>query len=329
MELTLDTNRGMGFGDMLCLISLLCDLGEPVTLYSNNRETYYDRIKRLTELLSVPEDRLKILPTEKEGDFAGAYHLKTVGNYYYPEKITVDGTEIDLNKPRYNKPYIGMCMYNGDGYIDSGFNFWRNNEQHFPVAEGSDRTNRIPQCKWRTIDYYSEVFAMIKRCGYEVITFDHHNMMEAKMKFLAENCAAVIGYEGGMAHLCHMFKIPYLMFKYRSSPDVDDLYGPFTQEVIHQSRTVHFIQDDNAFVKMNKQELEKLLQDLTKGITNNRIVNNQVKMVFDNGIASKIKFLDQRNGEVLHSSKFGPQVSKKAEEVINAIYKHQLSRDNI
>lgn len=324
MNITLDTTKGLGFGDMLCMLSMLTDLPEPVTLFSNNRETYYDRLKGMATMLRIPESRLKIMPTDEEGDFSGAYHLKTLSNYYYPDYLIVDGKRIRIAEQKQNKGFIGLCVYNGDGYIDSNWNFWRNNEQQLPVNEGSERTDRIPQCKWRTIDYYSQVFAMLRRCGYEVITLDQHGNLETKIRFLAENCAAVVGYEGGMAHLCHMLKIPFMMFKYRPSPDIDDLYGPFTQEVTHQSRTVYFIDDDERFINFTKRDMEQIINNLNQQQHNNRIVKGEVKMVFDNGVNSRISFVDQA-GNVLYKGKFGPQVSDKAAEIINWYYRDKLN----
>jgi hypothetical protein len=323
MEITLDTNKGMGFGDMLCLISLLCDVTEPITLYSNNRETYYDRLKHLTKMLNVPESKLKILPTENEGNFSGAYHVRTVSEYFYPDHLTIDGKRIKVNDPSRKKTFVGLCMYNGDGFIDKDWNFWRNNEHLVPVNEGSSRTDRIPQCKWRSIEYYSKIFAMLRRCDYEVITFDQQTMMEPKIRFMLEHCNAVIGYEGGMAHLCHMLKIPYLMFKYRPSPDVDDLYGPFTQESIHRGAYTHFVEDDETLINLNKRDLETIITNLKQGIHNNRLVKGEVNMIFDKGISSNVSFVD-KNNNVLYRGKFGPQMSVEASNFINKFYQHRF-----
>jgi hypothetical protein len=321
MEITLDTSRGMGFGDMLCLISLLCDIPEPVTLYSNNTEQYYDRIKQYIEILNIPEDKLKIVYTDKNGGFSGAWHLKTVSNYYYPETLKLNGKELKVKDPSRAKPYIGLAMYNGtDGWIDSNYNFVRLTVDG-PVVEGN-RSDYVPQCRWRSFDYYTKLFEFIRYQNYDVITLDSNKNLESKIEFLIENCTAVIGYEGGMAHLCHMLRIPFFMLDWRL-PSHDAHYGQFQAEVTHQSRTVHMIRDDTEFVNMSQRQFRNLVEKLNHQNTNNRIVNGEINMRFKKGINSPIEFVNQQ-GLVVHTSPFGPQVSNQAVEVINNFYKNKF-----
>lgn len=303
MNITLDTTKALGFGDQLCLLSLLSKIPEPVTLWSNNRETYYDRIKHLVKLLKVP---IAVKPTVEEGTFAGAWHLKTVCDYHYPNI-----------KHAKDKNYIGLCLYNGvDGWVDNNYDFYRNDEFGVPNNEGNNRS-QFPQIKFRPLGFYSKVFELCRRAGFDVITFDAHDDLEFKLEMLTKKCRAVIGYEGGTAHLCHMLRVPYIMFDHQYP--YTEGYGVFTPEVIHQSSTLHIVRDDEEFLKLNKKQVHNLIDNLKKGMTNNRLLTGEVYMRFTKGFTSPICFYN-RNGEFLHQSKFGPQVSDSALEIITKYF---------
>jgi hypothetical protein len=324
MNIYLDTDKGWGFGDLLCLISLLCDIPEQVVLHTNNKENYYDRITELTRILCIPESKLKVVQIEINGDFAGAFHLKTVSDYYYPNHVLVNGEKISVNDLSRKKQYVGMALYNGlDGYVEHNNNFIRNAPNGALINEGNN-CSRIPQCKFRSIQTYGQVFMNLRKWGYDVITLDGVNNIESKIKFLVENCRAVVGYEGGIAHLCHMLRIPYIMYDYRPSPDVDDCYGEYTAEVIHQSNTVHIMDNDELwFNKLNKNTFSELVDNLQNKRTNNRIVNGDIKMIFEGAVNSKVAFAD-KNNVITFQSRFGPQVSDAAVDLIHKFYRHKF-----
>lgn len=323
MNIHLDTERGLGFGDLLCLISLLCDIPEPVVLQTNNRENYFNRITELTRILCIPEDKLKVVEVETNGDFAGAWHLKTVSDYYYPTHVLLNGEKVLVNDLRRQKNYVGMALYNGlDGYVEHNGNFVRNSPNGSIINEGNN-SGRIPQCKFRSIQIYGQTFMNLRKWGYDVITFDGVHNIETKIRFLIENCKAVVGYEGGMAHLCHMLRIPYIMYDYKPSQDINDCYGEYTAEVIHQSNTVHIINDDEQFARMDKKTFSDLVDNLQNKRTNNRIVRGDIQMIFEGAFNSKLFFAENKN-VIKWRSRFGPQVSDSATELIHKFYRHRF-----
>jgi hypothetical protein len=317
MEITIDTDRSLGFGDQLCLLSLLCDIPDTVILKCNNKDSYYDKFAELIRILEIPETKIKLVKTVERGNFYGAWHLKTVSDYYHPRTVNVLGRKKKVTDSKRNKTFIGMACYNGlDLYLD---------HSNIPVRGSSFREpyrgEYIPQCRYRSIDHYSRIFSQIKKCGYDVISLDGPSSLEHKIEMLTEHCAAVIGYEGGIAHLCHMLNIPYIMLKYR--PNKETYYGEFIEEVIHQSNTVEFIWDDEALFKMNKRDLDSLIARLKQGQGNNRLVNGKFKMSFKRGIDSPVSFLTA-DDKVYFENIGGACISESAASMINHYYKYKF-----
>jgi hypothetical protein len=320
MNIYLNTRNGLGLGDYLCTISLLANTPTPITLYADNREDQYNRISQLLRILNVPEDQLKIeFSQDHRGDFSGAWHLKTYCDYFYPEFVTLKGKQLKVKDPSRKKSYIGVCCYSGlDAYLDANYDHIRGSSMN----EGNNGT-RIPQCKYRSIDYYTKIMQFAKTIGYDVITLDDPNNIESKMEFILENCAAVIGYEGGIAHMCHMLQIPYLMLDWRV-PNHDAQYGEFQCEVTHQSKTVYHLRSDDDLFRFTRKDFLEFIDKLTNlGTTNNRIVNGQVRMIPIKDATGKIDFVD-RTSKPLFRSTMGPQLSDTAKEFVEHFYEDKF-----
>jgi hypothetical protein len=192
---------------------------------------------------------IKVVETDAEGDFYGAYHLKTVCDYFYADRILRDTSP---------KNYIGLVLYNStDAFVDKDYNFIRNDDRARPVSEGNALRYDIPQRKFRSLEYYSKFFELARRCGYDVITLDAHEKLDQKVEFLLKNCAAVIGYEGGIAHLCHMLRIPYIMLDHQQ-PNTNP-YGVFQCDMMHQAKTVHILRDEEKFLQLERWQLSNLI----------------------------------------------------------------------
>jgi hypothetical protein len=320
MKVHLDTRCGIGFGDYLCMISLFCDVPEPIELYTNNRDRFYDSLVTLTRILNIPESKLKIIYTEENGDFAGAWHVKTVSNYYEPTSVNLNGREVIVNRNKRDaqeKQYIGIVCFNDtDIYLDSNYDLIRLTNGR-PVNEGNNGQH-VPQCKWRNLDYYSRVFHFARTMGYDVITLDSRSSIELKIENLLTNCAAVIGCEGGIAHLCHMLGIPYFILDWRT-PNLDHQYGEFQVDVCHQHNTSYIMRDD-SLLNLGITEFTSLVKLLWQGKnSNNRLINGDYKMEFVCGVNSPIKFVD-RLGNAKTISSWGPQVSQAAADFIHKFY---------
>lgn len=321
MKIYLNTKHGFGLGDYLCMLSTWLDIPEPVEVYCDNREQQYDRLVELQETFCIPASRLKIINNpDHSGDFSGAWHVKIFSNYYNPSYVNVSGRRIRVNDPDRKKTYIGLSMYNGlDVYLDNDYNLIRGSS----INEGPNGS-RVPQAKWRTINYYAKIFETCRKFGYDVITLDHPRDFKFKVQTLVEQCDAVIAYEGGIAHLSHMLNIPCLMLDFRN-PCHDSMYGSFQAEYMHQSKSMYLMRNDQELFDMNKEQFSNLLASLKAGSgSNNRLVNGTSKFQFIKGANSKIDFFDLKDNRHIERSLMGPQLSESAKEFIEKFYRHKF-----
>jgi len=308
-------NGSCGLGDYLCTISLLTSVPEPIVAYVNNDDGAYDQLTQLTKLLCIPERQLKIVYKEGAGNFGGNWHLNVLGNYYRATSVNVNGRTLPLNKKKTGR-YIGFACYNGVyEHIDSNNNLIRYPNHVEPAT--------YPLAlRYRSLPYYAKLFEIVRSWGYDIMTFDHPFGLDLKVENLVENCEAVIGYEGGMGHLCSVLGIPYLMYDWRTG-NINKPYGKFQVETIHQSSTVFMLPNDEFLLNCSRDEFEHIIYQLNKRKTNNRIVNKSVNIAFTQGANSNIEFVD-RHGTVLHKSTEQPWITQPAADFMHHFFPHRF-----
>ena len=321
MRIDLNTKHGFGLGDYLCMISAWMDVSEPIEVFCDNKEHQYDRLSQLVKVLRIPDNKLKITYNENhKGDFSGAWHLKIFSNYYRPEQVLVDGEKIDTTDKNRKRMVIGIAGYSGlDFYLDNDYNIIRGSN----INEGNKRSHMVPQVKFQALDFYGEVFKFARRCGYDVVTLDHPSNLEHKVKTLVEQCDAVIAYEGGIAHLCHVLRVPCFVFNYRNT-EADAIYGQFQVPYIHQSKTMYFLKNPLELLSWDKDKFMNLVSGLRhETCTNNTLVTGEHRIVPTKGATSKLDFIDKDNNLAFRSL-MGPQLSDSAKAFIEHFYKHKF-----
>lgn len=131
------------------------------------------------------------------------------------------------------RKYIGLACYDT---ADRASTF--NNDQH----------EWNYQKMYPLLDY-EQIFRLIKLAGYDVITFDSKAITKKEKANIIENmCECVIGYEGGVAHLCHMLDVPFFMLPWRT----DNLIK-FQNHKIHKIEHVMHLDLKTYFFKTIKE----------------------------------------------------------------------------
>lgn len=242
-----------GLGTALCAISAIND--SKYTTINFTEETYcYFLFK---DIVSLYELNLEVV----------------VG--LAPENIISFGDLAKLNSPYFkkdvdykNNSFIGLAMYPGTNDVT----------KRIP----RDKANKYPWNKLYTIDEYKEVFRTARLHGYDVITIDSRKLDLRKKVELLSMCRAVIGYEGGVAHLTHTLGIPYFMLPWR---DVNKEWRRKDQtHALHMDSKTYFLNDITEFLYWNKKYFHQVLRSLDNENGNNLWLNMSEKdrMLNDN-----------------------------------------------
>lgn len=242
-----------GLGTVLCAISVIND--SKYTTINFSTETYcYFLFKDIISLYKLNLEVVVGLDPTNVISFGDLSKL----NCPYIKK------DVDYKR----NSFIGLAMYPGT----------------------TDVTKRIPQSKknkypWNklyTIDEYKEVFRAARLHGYDVITIDSRKLDLQKKIELLSMCRAVIGYEGGVAHLTHTLGIPYFMLPWRNV-NKEPLRKSQTH-ALHMDLKTYFLNDITELLYWNKKYFHKVLRSLDDENGNNLWLNMPEKnrMLDDN-----------------------------------------------
>lgn len=275
----LDNSNSVGIGDNVCLLSALANIPEQVDLYTTNDHNTFDRLTQLKQIFNIPDSNIKIILSNTHGDFHNSgWPLKLFTEYYHPTHVKIN------NKLQPARPYKERHCVAIAGFFDK---------------VPADSNNEWPWCKQRPLDYWARVFTWLKSIDYDVVTVDRHQFsLDDKVDLLVNKCKAIISYEGGMAHLSHVLRVPCFLIDWKL-PSPSTTLGNFHCEFVHRTKNVYIVRDDEEMFGWNRGTFDSKVFDLTQGLSNNRLVNNECKLTFANDNLYGTITVTQNNREVM------------------------------
>lgn len=226
-------NRGMG--TQLCALSTFVAAGVNEIQVGHMRDfhafTDYKKIFELSDL------KIEFISTElPDGLFANDC-FKIFSPYYVKAR---------KNK---NRPCVGMACYNGKE------NIYNLDNQDFTY----------PKNKFQPIENYAKIYSMLKELGFDIITLDSKDISRIDKSWIIENlCECVIGYEGGIAHLCHMLDTPFIMFPWNNNSGLEQL--------MHLDKKTYFLKDIEELLSWNENKFLEVIDNLRHSLGNNKLL---------------------------------------------------------
>lgn len=275
----LNNDHSVGLGDNLCLLSALANVPDKINLYTNNDYSTFDRLTQYAKIFRIPKTSLEIFLTEESGNFPNTgWPVKILTSYYRPKFVSVAGQTLETGNT-FQKPCIAIA----------GF---------FSEIPKND-SNEWPWCKQRPLEYWTRIFQWAKAMDFDVITVDRANFdLEEKILALVKNCKAIISYEGGMAHLSHMLKIPCFLIDWKH-PSPSTMLSKYHCDFVHMSNSVYIVRDDEELFSWDVNKFNQKVSDLADGKTNNMFISKTHTMKFDGpGVHGKITILDENKNPV-------------------------------
>lgn len=304
LRIDLNNDHSVGLGDNLCLLSQLANIPTPVDLYVNNVYNTFDRLTLYKRIFRIPDTQLQILSTEHSGDFNNVgWPIKLFSEYYRPQFVSVNGQTVQTRtKSDHNKKFIAIA-----GYVDPDVT----------------ARNEWPYCRARPQEYWNRVYAWIKSIGYEAVSVDTpFNSLEDKIEILSKYCRAIVSYEGGMAHLSHMLKLPCFLVDWKlpsTSTDLSDYHCDF----VHKTQSVYILRSDEELFSWHEGDFNRAVEKLHNGETNNRLLNGECQMRFDGpGVHGNVKLYKGKDLVLDRSGLFG---NNKVGALLNRFYASQWS----
>lgn len=259
LKINLNNQHSVGLGDNLCLLSALANLPVGVDLHTTNDHNTFNRLTQYKKIFRIPDQLLSISESDQPGNFNNTgWPLKFFSEYYRPGVVNVNGQNIRIHTPDKEKKCIAIA---GSFELDGKLDEW-------------------PWCRARPLDYWTRIVHYVKQMGFDVITVDYaFHDLEDKIELLAKHCRAIISYEGGMAHLSHMLKVPCFLVNWRL-PSPSTTLGQFHCEFVHKTDNVYILRDDEELFSWDKDTFYRMMNDLAVGKTNNRLVNGNCSVEF-------------------------------------------------
>jgi hypothetical protein len=204
----------------------------------------------LKKIFNISDEKLSLSVTDdlSQNIF---WELSDVGKltspYLSPAFVNVKGQQLSVGC-KINKPCIALACYQ--------------DKEHLKNYDAADYN--WPNNRYWSIEEYSQIFELIKKSGYEVVTLDNHAIsLEDKVYWLNEYCEAVIGYEGGLCHLAHTLKIPTIILPWRPYETFLNIHS------LHLDKRTYFLNSFEEILTWNEFDLQDKIEQLHNEITNN------------------------------------------------------------
>jgi hypothetical protein len=225
---------------------------QPVSIQATSSYTLLHDIKRVFNL-----DWLTVTTNDElANDLVSNNLVGDSGKFYSPylpvDSITVNGQQRPVGKR--NKPCIGLATWN------LSFEWSSDN---FPY-------NRLyPKETW------ANIFQLCLHAGYDIITLNSPDIdFENKAGLVNDLCDCIIGYEGGVAHLGHVLKVPTIILPWRTWCNDQDRANPpgdlkSIPHTLHIDKQTYFLDSADELLAWTPIELKNKIQQLYNNQGNN------------------------------------------------------------
>jgi hypothetical protein len=222
-------------------------MGRPVRAVVTNRDNLIYDFKRIFQ---IPDSQLMIeTGTHGHADLESD-ELCTYAPYFHADHVLFFGNQ--YSTARKSKPCVAVAMHHGQG-----------------LQPGAG----MPYNKFATAEEYGLIFQHLVDLGYDVITMNQPGQtLEQKIYLLNESCDFVIGYEGGLGHLAHVLRLPYVCLPWH----LNDMGHPGQQPGLwyeahrfHADRRTWFLKSVDEFLCWDRQDLAGMIDRLHREQGNN------------------------------------------------------------
>ena len=247
--------KHISLGQMVMYTSLLTSHD---TTYILNLPSHwvFDAFTSFKTILKISDEQLIIQSVVDNNaiDISVTNDLaKIFSPYYTTDTVHLFGRDIKIDhKP---KTHIGLAMANRP-------------EQVSQIYSGANVGNEFPFSRYATQEQYNKIINIILKSGNDLSTFhtDRYSL-EDKVNSLLQ-CRLVIGYEGGIAHLCHVLKIPFIMLPWSADGDGEPKLS-YSEDFLHLDKRTWFLKSTEEISNCSISDIENYSSILNQELGNN------------------------------------------------------------
>lgn len=242
--------RPAGLGIIIIQLSFLLAMRRPVTaVVANADNLVYDfkKIFKISDAQLTIEQGTDGFP-DLESD-----ELCTYAPYFSSDTITLFGQ--NFSTARKKKPCVALAMHHGNGLGED-----------LPLKH-------MPFNKFATAEEYRWIFDWLTNAGYDVIVMNRADVdVEQKIFLINELCEFVVGYEGGVAQLAHVLKVPAIILPWKYNDMGHNPVYPgiwYEPHRYHVDPKTYFVNNINELLDLSRQDLDQLVERLYNDGGNN------------------------------------------------------------
>jgi len=248
--ITVECNPWVGLGTAINILSLINSANTQVTIITNESTSIY---KQLLPIFDLPN--ISLTTSSIDHTALGSSDFSKVVSQYFPVGLTQS-----------KKNVIVLTRYNG--------NVTQELESDIP-------NNVFPNNRYYSQSIYDHLTTIATLAGYKVIILNHVQMQLPELvEFLKSQCAAVIGYEGGIAHLAHVLQIPTITFPWHHQTNGEplrDIFGtPNETHLFHLDQKTYIPNNVDELLQWSPEYLRQMISSLEHGYGNNKYLRNYV-----------------------------------------------------
>ena len=251
--------RPAGLGIIIIQLSFLLAMRRPVTAVVANADNLVYDFKRI---FKIPDAQLIVEQGTDGYPDLESDELCTYAPYFSSDTVTLFGQ--DFGTARKKKPCVALAMHHGNGLGED-----------LPLKH-------MPFNKFATADEYRQIFDLLTRAGYDVIVMNRANVnVEQKIFLINELCEFVVGYEGGIAQLAHVLKVPAIILPWKYNDMGHDPVYPgilYEPHRYHVDPKTYFLNSVNDLLNLSKHDLDRLVERLYNDGGNNILFNPEVTL---------------------------------------------------
>lgn len=263
-----------GLGSTLGMVSVMKHIPNPVIIRCEDQPTT-DFVNLLLTIFKIPSNEVKCVVGELFYPSLAGVHmdlLKEFSPYHKPEVFSLFGNDVPVNT---NKKPCAILAKTGNVSVS------------FDTLDEINEQPSFPNNRYYSVKEYASIYSLLTRAGYDVISLDNlYITIEEKIEIMNSFGDVFVGYEGGLAHLSHMLRIPTIILPWHHSPDgVDFLpeenkcHHPHT---LHIDDDIYFVSDIEEILNWNTTDLLTIIDKLKNNEGNHPVLNSDTKITIKN-----------------------------------------------